>query len=257
MPTLLQYRLRCTTEAAYKYVWQPESDAVPTLCPTDTAHAVDAAQTAIIEKVGSDPKLSANDVLLTVLQPQSPTYEMCDRDFKFETVTGVFEDLKIDPGTLLEASWDEVSLVGKFKLVSGNMVECADQTDADLNCILTAWEYKAKKQSDASAIAYEIRGGNLAPEPGIPAAERFSHRAYVVAAPAIPVSFGGAVKLFDGYVGAWGNELESISPSARKLDPALGAGANVLRFYFYHPQGVAGKRSHVLRLITYRPQGSF
>jgi hypothetical protein len=258
MPKLFQYRLRCTTEAAYKYVWQSDTDAAPALCPTNTAHTIDGAQTAIVDHAGADPKLSANDVLLTVLQPQSPTYEMCDRDVRVETVTGAFEDLKINPGTLLEENWNEVSLVGKRKLVGGNMVECDDQADADLNCILTVWEYKAKKQSDSSEIAYEIRGGNLAPDPGLPAVERFDHRAYVVAAPDIPTAFGGAVKLFDGYLGAWGSDLESISPSARKLDPALGAGANILRFYFRHPQGVvAGKRSHLLRLITYRPQGSF
>jgi hypothetical protein len=256
MPTLLQYRLRCTDEDAYKYVWLPDGDPVPTLCPTNTAHAIDSAA-VIVDHAGSQPKMSANDVLLLQPQPQSPGYEMCDRDIKLETVTGAIEDLKINPTTQKEDNWGEVTLVGKYKDVAGTMTECADQADADTTCILTIWDYKAKKQSDLSDMAYEVRGGNLSPDPAIPANERFSHRAYVVAAPGIPAAFGGQVRLFDGYLGVWGGDLESISPAARHLDPALGAGASVMRLYFYHPAGTAGKRSHVLRLITYRPQGSF
>jgi len=56
MSTVFRYRLWCSTEEAHVYVWASEDDPVPTTCPNDTDHTIDASKTAITEKV------SENDV---------------------------------------------------------------------------------------------------------------------------------------------------------------------------------------------------
>ena len=79
---------------------------------------------------------------------------------------------------------------------------------------------------------------------------------YAVAAPEIPQANGGGVRLFDGFLHPFaGQDLEADNPVARTLDPAVSSAAAVLRFFLYYPSGV--KRSHVLRLVTYREPGSF
>ena len=47
MTTLNKYRLYCNTDSTYEYIW---SETEPTTCPTNTAHTIDANQTAIIER---------------------------------------------------------------------------------------------------------------------------------------------------------------------------------------------------------------
>lgn len=58
MTTVNQYRLRCTTEDAYKYVW---AEAEPTTCPTDTGHTIDEAQTTIVKATSTEQVSILND----------------------------------------------------------------------------------------------------------------------------------------------------------------------------------------------------
>lgn len=41
MPTLVYFKIWCTTDSKYEYVWKYEDD-LPTTCPTNTAHTIDA-----------------------------------------------------------------------------------------------------------------------------------------------------------------------------------------------------------------------
>jgi len=214
------------------------------------------------------PKLDEEGVTLSKPQPQDVGYEMCDRDFKIVTCkvsqAAAVEDLKQDPVTLREVAWTgpELKIVGVYKDAGpGALVSCVDQADADLNGILSVFDYKAYDQADGvTMIPYNIRSGSLVSDPAIdvaavPAA-RFQHRAYLIAAPDLGQPY--FVRTFDGYVAGRPNagELSTESPTAKKLDPALVPGvSNVLRLYVHHPAGQSN--SHILWLLTYRPSGTF
>jgi hypothetical protein len=48
MTTLYKYRIYCTTDSKYEYVWAEEE---PTTCPTDTAHTIDSNNITIVDVV--------------------------------------------------------------------------------------------------------------------------------------------------------------------------------------------------------------
>ena len=213
--------------------------------------------------VQSTPTQREDGVLYSVPKPSSFGFEMCDRDFritpgKFAQADSV-ADLYMDPTTRKEIDWGELLLAGVYKDVAGTMTACTDQADADEFGTLSVWNYSAKL-ANATEIAYEMRDGILYPDPTLPANERWDHRAYALIAPDIPNAYGGSVAVFDGYLGATPDgKVEALSPQATILNPALGAGASVVRLYIVHPvPGVTPTYySHVLRLVTYRQPTTF
>jgi len=212
-------------------------------------------------------KLREDDVAYSVPKAASFGYEMCDRDFRVNTgkfaAAESFEDVKINPATLLEESWGELDQIGVYKDVAGTMTLCTDQADVDANGILSVWEYCAKVSG--TPIRWEIRDGAIYVDPAIHAIpdaptenERFGHRVYSVFAPAIPGNLGGSIAVFDGYMGSSkGLKVVALSPQASVLDPAGAGGVAgaALRLYLYYPVGT--KLSHVMRLVTYRAPGTF
>lgn len=167
------------------------------------------------------------------------------------------EDMKMNPFTFKEEGWKEARLVNVYKLVGNDMVPCSNQADADINGILSVMDYFAVDQQDGvTPIPYEIRDGNIYIDDSIIAGEMFDHRAYAIAVPSVPGILGGSVSLFDGYLGPLaGKVLQATSPTAKRLDPANGPGTTVIRFYFIHPSG--SKKTHIVRLVTYRPTKTF
>jgi hypothetical protein len=204
-----------------------------------------------------EPKQTGEGVMLVAPQPQSIGLELCDRDILLKTaIVGAdsFEDLKANLTTFVRESWGETSLVGCYKWNGTAYVACADQADADTNAVLSIWDYQAKHQTTQALVKYDVRGGGVSVDSTTPVTE--NTQIYAVAAPGIPASSGGGVRLFDGYLHFFaGDDVLVESPAARSLDPALATAASVLRIFMYYQAGA--KRSHVLRLITYRPSGSF
>jgi hypothetical protein len=202
--------------------------------------------------------LTKDKVLVSTPQPSTLGWRMCDRDIKIRTslLTDSFEDLKVNVATLKKENWNEVSLGGVYKLDgSGNYIPVVDQTDADSTAVLTVWNYQAKKQSNGTVCAYDVRGGMLSID-AVLVPPKNDHLAFVVAAPDIPVSYGGCVRFFDAYLSEYENDLlEVVNPQAVTLDPTLAAAASVLRVYIYHPPGA--KQTHILRLIMYRKPDTF
>ena len=48
MTSIYKYRVKCTTDNKYEYIW---ADSEPTTCPTNTAHTIDCCQTSIIQVI--------------------------------------------------------------------------------------------------------------------------------------------------------------------------------------------------------------
>lgn len=261
MTTVNKYRLRCTTDNKYEHVWAEDSDPVPTLCPVDSGHTVDQNQTAVVAHVISDGEADSDGVRFSRPQPQSLGHELCERDYKLTTCkvtqADAVEDLLMNTLTLREEAWagPELSLVGVYKDDGTDMVPCVDQADADVNGILSVWDYKAIDQADGTTeIVYDVRSGALVADPTITVADRFNHRAYIVAAPALGQQYH--VRLFDGYIAGRPieGELSTESPRAKPLNPSIAPGANVIRIYVKHPAGQS--HAHILWLMTYRPVGT-
>jgi hypothetical protein len=53
--TLYKYRIYCTTDSKFEYIWVESTASEPTTCPTNTAHTIDAGQTRIVEQ--NDPDI--------------------------------------------------------------------------------------------------------------------------------------------------------------------------------------------------------
>ena len=71
MTTINKYRIRCTTDNTFEYVW---SELEPTKCPTNTSHTIDTSKTSIIDT-------KTNDAIL-VREESVPT----GGHFKTETI---------------------------------------------------------------------------------------------------------------------------------------------------------------------------
>lgn len=228
-------------------------DATPT--PNDTVQV----------EVTNQPLQREDGAVYAVPKPSGFGLVMCDRDFRLNTCivdpAASLEDLKFNTLTNKEEPWEEMTLVGVYKLDGGNMVLCADQADANVNGILTAWSYCAKNQQadPKTQINYEMRDGMLYVDPNLDDAnEGWDHRAYAIVAPQIPPHLGGSITVFDAYLGGNPNHLvEALSPQATVLDPAGpgGPAGAELRLYVVHPAG--SKLSHTMRLVTYRAPGTF
>jgi len=218
----------------------------------------------------SEPLLREDGCSYSIPKPSSYGTQMCDRDFRVNTSifseAGSLEDLKVNTATNVEEPWNELSLNGCYKDDgAGGMELCTDQADADVNCILSVWDYCAHLPGTSTPIKYEIRDGVLYVDPALAvdwaamtAEEKFGHRAYSVIAPGIPGASGGSIAVFDSYLGISPNRtVEALSPQAQVLDPAGpgGTAGILLRLYLFHPAG--SKLSHVFRLVTYRNPGTF
>lgn len=209
----------------------------------------------------SEPAKTPDNVLYVTQQPQDIGFELCDRDFKLTTCkvaqADAVEDKKVNPVTLEEEDWGELLLVDCYKDdVTGGVIACTDQTDANTNAVLSVWEYQALDQADGTTkITYDIRDGALISDPSIVSADRFKHRTYAIAAPGLGQAY--YVRLFDGYVaGHPDGVIDAKSPQAKALSPAAAPGlSNALRIYIYYPAGES--HNHILRLVTYRPAGTF
>jgi hypothetical protein len=170
--------------------------------------------------------------------------------------TNSCEDLLVNTTTLKEESWGELTLIGVYKDDAGSMVECADQNDATTNAILSVWEYTAINPYTHDLLKYGLRDGFLVVDPALPAGERWTHRAYAIGAALIPGNLGGTIRLFDGYLGPAPNGvIDAESPQTTVMNPDVGPGTSSVRLYVYYPAG--STLSHVLRLVTYRPPGTF
>jgi len=127
MAVVNRYRLRCTTDNKYEHVWANAADAAPTLCPTDTAHTVDTAQTSIVETAGDEAVKNEAGVLLTSPQVQTIGLQMCDRDILIKTAIFDARAALTVPG--VDANGD-VTYSAKFPGQQGNLVAVTHEVGA-------------------------------------------------------------------------------------------------------------------------------
>lgn len=273
MADIFKFKIWCDTENKWVEGWFAED---PHRCPNDVTHTIDDVKTAVVEQNLDDDVIIANmatlqdrhkDVQRVVRQPGRTDHYMCDRDIKIKTSMVLdetcIEDKKINVTTNKEEDWGEFSLVGCFKEdVSGDIVLCTDQNDADVNAELTIVDYLAINQTTQAPLNYDFMGGCLwadnqlaEPVPG----DKWKHRIYAVLAPMIPPSYGGGARFFDGYLYPYeGKWQEAINCMAIEINPdipgAMQEAARV-RFWLKYPKGA--KNTHVLRIIAFRLPEAF
>jgi len=172
-------------------------------------------------------------------------------------VSDSLSDVKIDPLTCVKSQWKELTQVGCYKDGGGGTYTlCTSQTDANTNAVLSVWRYCAHSRVTGLPTSIEVRDGHLIVDSAI--SDNLAHQAFAIGAPQIPASLGGSIVQFDAYLKYYaGLELGATSPSAKSLDPAGpgGPAGAELRVYIFYPAGE--KLNHILRLVTYRPAGTF
>ena len=169
--------------------------------------------------------------------------------------TSSVDDVKINPLTYAKSQWNEVQQVGVFKLDNGTYVECPANEVATEAC-LSVWRYCAHDQTTGAPTIIEIRDGLMYVDADT--SDSLEHQSYAIGAPMIPAALGGQIVQFDAYLKFYkGQVLGATSPQAKALDPAGpgGLASAVLSIYVYYPKGT--QNTHVLRLVTYRPPGTF
>lgn len=70
MTTIYQWRIRCTTDNKFEYVWNPDK---PTKCPSNINHAIDSTKTTVVDRI--DPNF------IRIQEESTPT----GNNFKIET----------------------------------------------------------------------------------------------------------------------------------------------------------------------------
>lgn len=61
MTMIHRYRVRCTTDNQWEYVWLPADDPAPTTCPSDAAHSIDSSATSIVATAGDDTPATSDN----------------------------------------------------------------------------------------------------------------------------------------------------------------------------------------------------
>ncbi len=121
---LHKYRLRCTTDDVYEYVWGEEGAAVPTLCPTNSAHTVDSSATTIVgSKFDNEVAVIEEPGLQTGKHFQTTSYELA------LTNSIAVYSMQISwpmPVSLLSAHWRTDAAhtddIGQFIVASGTTI---------------------------------------------------------------------------------------------------------------------------------------
>jgi hypothetical protein len=71
--TIHRYRVYCTTDAKYEYIWAESTDPVPSLCPANTVHIIDASKTAIMESIVDEYRTDEEGKLLVGIDAGTST----------------------------------------------------------------------------------------------------------------------------------------------------------------------------------------
>lgn len=164
-------------------------------------------------------------------------------------------DVKIHPLSYTKSEWNELQQIGVYKLDNGAYVDCPEN-EVGAEACLSVWCYRARHQTTGMPQIIEIRDGLLVVDENT--SDDYEHQAFAVGAPLIPAALGGQVLQFDAYLKYYrGKVLGATSPQAKALNPngPGGIAAAELRVYVYYPKGT--QNTHVLRLVTYRPPGTF
>jgi hypothetical protein len=69
MADLYKYRLWCSTDNTWEYMWQEAELTAPTTCPTDTGHTVDTTKTSITEILLDKPKFDTDGDMVVAVAP--------------------------------------------------------------------------------------------------------------------------------------------------------------------------------------------
>ena len=70
MATTYKYRLWCSTDSTWEYVWAEDTDPVPSSCPTDGGHTLDTGKTSITKVVADQGPTNEEGNLIV-----APTFE--------------------------------------------------------------------------------------------------------------------------------------------------------------------------------------
>ena len=110
MPFVYKYRVWCTTDNKYEYVW---GTAVPTTCPINTGHTIDTNKTTVVDSAGGEaPVTERGFPKITVEPPQhsrsdfiSPNF--CDKTTWHVPALPIANETLSDSGDL--TTWNSVS----------------------------------------------------------------------------------------------------------------------------------------------------
>jgi len=69
MTAVSKYRVWCSTEGAYKYVWRDDVEGAPTACPNDPTHTIDANKITVVETAGAATPVKGDGTPVVALNP--------------------------------------------------------------------------------------------------------------------------------------------------------------------------------------------
>jgi hypothetical protein len=135
MAIINKYRIWCSTDGKYEYIWSEEE---PTTCPVDTGHTIDSSKTAIVESKG-DKVVDISDIHDETGRPQLRVESRDDHDTTQFTNTGdtwtpvVGESVGTGDGSETNFYLDNLEVRGVTVKVDGS-----EETDVTIDYTSTA-----------------------------------------------------------------------------------------------------------------------
>jgi hypothetical protein len=83
------YRIRCTTDNKYEYIWVNDGDSPPATCPTDAGHTIDMDASAIVETAST-----AQDFAISSLLEEDESRDVRVIDYKSGLLSSLHKVIK-------------------------------------------------------------------------------------------------------------------------------------------------------------------
>lgn len=108
MATVYNYRVWCNVDAKYEYAW---AEVEPTVCPVNTAHAIDTVKTSIIGQEGDAEPKTSDGARYTAVLPGKPGRKMVIKGTKFDAAVNATTDNDLTFGETreIQGAWLEVA----------------------------------------------------------------------------------------------------------------------------------------------------
>lgn len=172
---IYKYRVWCSTENKWEYIWLEDTQSAPTSCPTNVAHTIDSNKTTIVSSSNVDPQTDSDNAIMS-------RQKIAKSGHHYQ---GMFAELKIGHADIYSKKKDNSTGVGFWTVTryDSNNAVTSDNSQA----VKTVYLFQATH--DVSIIGIKM-WQSAAPTSDI--------RFWVEGAPHIPLANGGEVKFIEG-----------------------------------------------------------
>lgn len=240
---LKKYRCYCTVDLKNVHTDYRSTD--PTVCPENSAHAIDTAKTVVVDQVTDANQEDPESALVVRIKmaPKGWTYDIRGLEFSTSTLNSIknSDQNEVAYGDAILKFYERITnadgTTSLAQITGANLT----QTYLDTNCVKTVIDLEP-------SYSYEIIGGYAK----ISAAPANDVRLYVVAVPDLPAPNGSKMMVRNvnfRFIGPT-SRIEADGRTSKRLDPDPTYHTNKLSFQLLH--GAGEKHNIMIALEHYK-----